>query len=197
MLGKCAGRNLSPYAVEEEDVRMYVLSGDIRVWKFYTEVIEEHPDGSTYIWTCPESLFEAMPTLMTGPRPKGMPGFYARRFPSGAFEMRLHRPMVWEKPVERPYVPQEIMEEYYVKCEDIEYKTTRFVKDEDEEDKTKEKNMYVYNRTNRASEKYEDFDESICCECGGYYKDHRVCEGMTREEIAYDDYLRGEEWLCR
>jgi hypothetical protein len=201
MLSEYAGRNLSPYAVKEEDLRMYVLSGGIRVWKFYTEVIEEHPDGSTYIWTCPKSLFEAMPTSImtkTIPNRRGLPGFYARRFPSGAFEIRIHRLMVWEEPVERPYVPQEIIEEYYVKCEDsIEYKTTCFVKEEDEADEAKEKNMYVYNRTNKASEKYADFDQSICRECGGYYDDHRICDGMTREEIAYEDYERSQEWLFR
>jgi len=38
----------------------------------------------------------------------------------------------------------------------------------------------------------EEFDESTCNECGGYYKDHRICHGMTQEEIAYEDYVA--EW---
>ena len=196
--GDTAGRNLSPYAEYEEDLRMFVLSSGIRVWKFYTEVIEEHPDGSTHIWSCPKTLFYAMPTsTINVQRPKGMPGFYARRFPSGAFEIRIHRPMLWEAPVERPYIAQEIIEEYYVKPGDIEYTTTSPVKKEDEADEKKEINMYIYNRINKASEKYADFDQSLCDECGGYYSDHRACEGMTRKEIARDNYLNSKEWLFR
>jgi len=37
-----------------------------------------------------------------------------------------------------------------------------------------------------------EYDPSICEECGGYYKDHRMCHGMTREEIDYEDYVA--EW---
>ena len=36
-----------------------------------------------------------------------------------------------------------------------------------------------------------------CHECHDYYNDHRVCEGMTRSEIGYEDYLNGEEWRHR
>ena len=36
-----------------------------------------------------------------------------------------------------------------------------------------------------------------CDECHDYYTDHRPCQGMTRSEIGYEDYLNGKEWLYR
>ena len=38
----------------------------------------------------------------------------------------------------------------------------------------------------------DEYVESICDECEGYYTDHRICHGMTQEEIAYEDYVA--EW---
>ena len=35
----------------------------------------------------------------------------------------------------------------------------------------------------------KEYDDSACKECGGYYTDHRYCDGMTREEIDYENYV--------
>ena len=35
----------------------------------------------------------------------------------------------------------------------------------------------------------KEHDDSACKECGDYYKDHRYCDGMTREEIDYENYV--------
>jgi hypothetical protein len=45
------------------------------------------------------------------------------------------------------------------------------------------------NTTTERTDVVKEYDETDCEECGGYYTDHRFCQGMTREEIDYENYV--------
>ena len=96
----------SVYAPNATSQRMFLLEGNIKLWKFENSIVEEHPNGQVYYWYNPVHIMKHLANNRDE-------GCYIRKNKDESWEGRLEgRPFTWSTPTIRQLIPLEIIDEF-------------------------------------------------------------------------------------